>query len=671
MRAVALRKFEIDNTHMIIDTFTFFNELDLLEIRLEELRGVVDLFVLVEATQTFSGKPKDLAFAQAADRFSNFPIEHVVMTSFPDAPVDVRCLGEAWEREAFTRRAIGERLKELCISSDAIVMLSDVDEIPRADCVVTYARLLTEELPGTTYVLAQELSYYYVNCLADQEPWLGTRLALHDPTRDMQAFRTSAGVVIPSGGWHFSYLGGVDSIQSKIQAYAHTENDTPGNLDPAHIQSCLLNGADLFGRNIEYRFVMIDSTFPRHLLSNQSRFAHLIYDGPRDGKRRYSQIIPDYTEYLSLQSTRFESFEETIPRVVTAMRRTFAWLIRGLSADARVLDAACGDGASLSILQELGLNPIGVEYNENKLRMAIAKGCAVRADLHDLSAFQDREFDCVVSSHTLEHMYDPKRVVSELRRVLKPGGRLLVVLPYPDVGNEEAHGGKYALGSDVVDGGGTVLDFFRRMGFEILDYKLDDQREPEIWIVANLPEETETGPATIDRLYANATATISDINSHLDYLYRLASTVNHVTEFGTRAGVSTLAFLKARPARLVSYDLKRDAAIEQLDEVTRREGIGFEFHEADVLATEIEETDLLFIDTWHDGPQVRAELAKHADKARRYIVFHDTATYGNHGETTGCEGIWPGIAEFVRDHGDWHLARHFGHNNGLTVLARF
>ena len=56
----------------VYDCFTFFNELDLLEIRLNELNDVVDYFVLVEATTTYSGKPKELYFQKNKDRYKKF-----------------------------------------------------------------------------------------------------------------------------------------------------------------------------------------------------------------------------------------------------------------------------------------------------------------------------------------------------------------------------------------------------------------------------------------------------------------------------------------------------------------------------------------------------------------------------------------------------------------------
>jgi len=69
---------------MIYDCFSFFNELDLLEIRLHELDPVVDKFVLVEASKTFQGKDKPLFYDENKERYKEFSekIIHVVVDKF-------------------------------------------------------------------------------------------------------------------------------------------------------------------------------------------------------------------------------------------------------------------------------------------------------------------------------------------------------------------------------------------------------------------------------------------------------------------------------------------------------------------------------------------------------------------------------------------------------------
>jgi len=110
-------------------------------------------------------------------------------------------------------------------------------------------------------------------------------------------------------------------------------------------------------------------------------------------------------------------------------------------------------------------------------------------------------------------------------------------------------------------------------------------------------------------------------------------------------------------------------------------GLNFEFKVADVLKTEIEETDLLFIDTWHAYDQLKQELKLHSNKVKKYICFHDTTSYEFVDESKGHEntwdgqssgkGIWPAIEEFLDENKDiWQLKERFKNNNGFTIIER-
>ena len=91
---------------MIFDCFTFNDELELLEIRLNVLKDVVDRFVLVEATKTFTNKSKPLIYEENKDRFKEFAdkIIHIVVDDFPDDD-------NPWARENWQRNKIMEGLK--------------------------------------------------------------------------------------------------------------------------------------------------------------------------------------------------------------------------------------------------------------------------------------------------------------------------------------------------------------------------------------------------------------------------------------------------------------------------------------------------------------------------------------------------------------------------------
>jgi predicted O-methyltransferase YrrM len=171
-------------------------------------------------------------------------------------------------------------------------------------------------------------------------------------------------------------------------------------------------------------------------------------------------------------------------------------------------------------------------------------------------------------------------------------------------------------------------------------------------------------------MYRIAEVIPSDISEHIPYLRKLASSVNHITEMGASIGHSTSAFLASHPKRMISYDLVKSQSIVNLQVACRTAGIEFVFYEKSVLDVEIEETDLLFIDTWHVEEQIREELKLHASKAKQFIVMHDTEAFAHHGEVLGHGGIWHPVAQYMKEHTEWQLLTHFKNNNGLTVFQR-
>jgi hypothetical protein len=168
----------------------------------------------------------------------------------------------------------------------------------------------------------------------------------------------------------------------------------------------------------------------------------------------------------------------------------------------------------------------------------------------------------------------------------------------------------------------------------------------------------------------------SDINEHLPILLEACRDVEHVTEMGVRTGVSSLAFFYGDPKKYIAYDLRKDPRIEQMFEYARSLGKDYTYIENDVLNVEIEETDLLFIDTYHCYEQLRKELELHSDKVRKYIIFHDTFTYGRNGENlsiqsfSGTKGILYAIEEFLEENPQWKIVHDVDYNNGLMIIEK-
>ena len=121
------KKVFIDNNSpiKIVDTFIFYNEIDMLKFRLIELNDYVDYFVLVEATHTFAGNPKKLYFNENKDIFAKYKdkIIHIVVGDIPNTT-------NASDRERHQRNCIKIGVDRLNLLEKDVIIISDVDEIP-------------------------------------------------------------------------------------------------------------------------------------------------------------------------------------------------------------------------------------------------------------------------------------------------------------------------------------------------------------------------------------------------------------------------------------------------------------------------------------------------------------------------------------------------------------
>lgn len=194
-----------------------------------------------------------------------------------------------------------------------------------------------------------------------------------------------------------------------------------------------------------------------------------------------------------------------------------------------------------------------------------------------------------------------------------------------------------------------------------------------------------------EEVYKTLCMFVSDINEHLPTLKKYAKECEHVTEMGVRWVVSTYAFATAKPKKFISIDivdprqLTKETShwdnyqcgkrIEQIIDYCSSNMVDYKFVLGDTTQMEIEETDLLFIDTLHTYKQIKIELDLHGNKAKKYLIFHDTENFryrdetGENGES-GKTGIWPAIEEFLADNPHWKVHEIFTNCNGLTILKR-
>lgn len=258
----------------VVDCFTFFNEFDILEIRLRELYDHVDRFVICEATQTFQGAPKPLYFAENRDRFTPF-LDKITHLAVDDMPAT----SDPWQREHHQRTALRRALNDC--SDDDFIIISDADEILRGDII----QKIRDENP--VYAMFDMPMYqYYMNLLSDPCGWrkpFGFKRSYLDALNDFNIIRTgtdaefcrhgSNAVLFHASGWHFTYLGGAAKILEKLKAYSHTEawatslTNNEGNLRRQ------INVGFIVGSFWHLaRFVPIDETYPRAVRENQAGY---------------------------------------------------------------------------------------------------------------------------------------------------------------------------------------------------------------------------------------------------------------------------------------------------------------------------------------------------------------------------------------------------------------
>jgi len=185
----------------------------------------------------------------------------------------------------------------------------------------------------------------------------------------------------------------------------------------------------------------------------------------------------------------------------------------------------------------------------------------------------------------------------------------------------------------------------------------------------------------------------SDIHEHLPTLQEYASLCNHITEAGVRTAISSYAFavgLLGKPEnKLIQVDLEDHPNIQLFLQECKAEGINAIFYAQSDLECPIENTELLFIDTWHVYGHLKREFARWHSYVSKYIILHDTTVDEWEGETIRkkmnaekqskesgipideiTKGLWPAVDEFLKEHPEWIIEKRFTNNNGLTILRR-
>ncbi len=311
---------------MVYDCIPFFNEIDILKLRLHIMDPIVDKFIVEEATVTFSGQPKELCFEKNKELFKEFlpKIEYIVVDN---SPVDTT----THLRDKFQKNALAKGLADA--TEEDVIILSDVDEIPNPKVL---KEIIGNFNPDKIYHLAQRMFYCFLNMEevsgkllsitgefpgVERKLWLGTKVFSKKSIPEngiielREASVTSPDAVrVADGGWHFGYMGNTGEkdvakrIGTKVVAAAHQEyND---DILLAEAADRLLLGQDMFGRDAKFERVEVDESYPEYLLAHRAEYEYLIMPPVPKGKIVWVKA--------TMKGKRF------VRRILRKIKRTFS-----------------------------------------------------------------------------------------------------------------------------------------------------------------------------------------------------------------------------------------------------------------------------------------------------------------------------------------------------------
>jgi hypothetical protein len=242
----------------VIDGFSFFNEFDILKLRLNYLQDVVDYFVISECNYTHSGNSKPYYLDEVIQELDNSIQQKIIRVKYEPDISDYNfsnkkeCNFESgfWKLERGQRNHILEGLKDF--SSNDLFMLSDVDEIPRKELI---QHLKQNSLPENKLALARCDNFYYNFFTYENNTWGGTVFTdVETASKTTTDFLRGHSYEFPffeNAGWHFTFFGGIKQIQDKLNSYAHQEFNNDEVNNQQSIQNAVQNKKDVLNRTNE------------------------------------------------------------------------------------------------------------------------------------------------------------------------------------------------------------------------------------------------------------------------------------------------------------------------------------------------------------------------------------------------------------------------------------
>jgi len=389
----------------IIDCFIFYNEVDILEYRLNTLNEVVDYFIIVEARQTFVGKEKPLFYKH--NEFS-YKIVHVVV-DMPHIPANIDNR-EQWHNELFQRNAISDGIKQLSLQNEDVIIVSDADEIPNAQILVDIKNgnlqvdINTLEMDMYYYNLTTKINILWNYCKI---------MTFHKYTElnyTIDQLRNTPCNIIEKGGWHLSYFGDKSFIQNKIKNFSHQEYNNSAYTELSVIDDRIKNGKDLFCRG---NTCTIELNNNSNLPQDYSKYLQK-YFITRPYRKQICSVGQHSPEYLSKY-------------VIDTIQ------INSIPTDT-FIDVGCGVGFHSNLLKKVFQSRfIGVDFSDATIRYHKKLDVPIYDEIYHCSSAKLPDIHGTISlcMENLEHLYyeDVVEAINELKRV---GDYVIITIPTPE-----------------------------------------------------------------------------------------------------------------------------------------------------------------------------------------------------------------------------------------------
>jgi len=261
----------------------YTDETELTEINLNELSEIVDTFIFLEPSYTHQKQPRK--------EFPNFPFTgpNICYRTFTDFSEDILKL-QPDQIEKIISQTFTKILEELQVQPEDIILFGDADEIPYIE---TLKALLPHVKTDEIYALDMIFCNYWINCLSFENPWtrfkvfnyqtllniqqnLGGTCSLHKDVREKYT-----GMIVPNGGWHWSWFGGKSQLIKKLESYGHYELNLPQFKTDQHIEYCLETGTDLFLRGPGKLIPLHEIPLPNYVIKNIDKYQHWLHPNYR------------------------------------------------------------------------------------------------------------------------------------------------------------------------------------------------------------------------------------------------------------------------------------------------------------------------------------------------------------------------------------------------------